>query len=97
MVFEKDSNNPQREKKGVMATPKGKFNSVADILPTKNGIYKPSPAAPAKSVSKPETTKPRKSGPKKVQYSSQKRAVKGMKKTVKRAQKGKAPKTFFNI
>ena len=70
--------------------PEKKTGGVYDTLKTRDGIYKPVPVASAKKEvpvpPKKEGPKPQKKKP--VQFSSQKRAVKHMNKSIKAKQRG---------
>jgi hypothetical protein len=93
MVFENDTRNPQKQPKTLREA-----TGVKDILPTKNGIYRPTPQKPVAKI--PQTT-PVKAAPKpakkdNVQYSSREKAEKAMHKGVKRNQKGKSLGNMFN-
>jgi hypothetical protein len=99
MKFTSDKSNPDKKKVSL----RDAVDSL-DLIPTKNGIYKPQPVAPpAKAPVKASTPKKKKSGNMfsnrkyKVQYSSREKAEKGMRKAVKAKQKGKSIGNLFNI
>lgn len=94
MVFEKARETPKPKPNKA---PGGSTNSVKDVLPTRDGIYKlaKKPAKPS-TAKKPAPKKPKKSSPRNVQHSSPKRAERRMEKNVKRRQKGKPIKNKFN-
>lgn len=95
MVFEKARERPKPKPNKA---PDGSTNSVKDVLPTRDGIYKPAkkPAKPS-TAKKATPKKPKKSSPKKVQFSSRAKAEKSMRKNVRRRQRGKSARNKFNL
>jgi|GEM_PF-1635481 len=93
MKFYEDADNPTRKKKPLSGAPDGKVTNLRDLLPTKNGIYKPTPLDPPGS--KEKKRKPKKKPGHFVSRDKRGGAVWAMKKTVKRKQKGKGIQNPF--
>jgi len=96
-VFEKARPTPKAKPN---KSPSGKTNSVKDVLPTRDGIYKLAKKGTATPIKKaaPKSTakKVKRPSNRKVQFSSRPKAEKAMRKNVKAKQKGRRGKSRFN-